>query len=382
MTVPDTLGVNVHMGTTKQDVKMIDQAGFKWVRFDLNWSNVESKKGVYNFDAYDKLNRSLGKHGIKPYYILDYSNKLYENDNSVVTPEGRRAFKNFAKEAAQRYKDQGAVWEIWNEPNSNKFWSPQPSFEEYSRLVNEVAPAIKRADKSGKIVAPALNGINEDSLKWLEEIFKKGILKNIDMVSVHPYRNHLPETVLNDYTKVRELIKKYSSNDIQIVSGEWGYVTEKTSNRRDGELKQAEYATRMMLINSWMRIPISVWYGIKNDGQNINVPGENYGLVWPDNEPKIAYRSIRVLSHTTKGYHVEKRLEYGYPEDYIIQMTNSNNKKMLVFWTTEKEHYLTISFPNGNGRLISMLGESQKVKWNQKQIVLKLTSSPSYLLIE
>ncbi len=378
----DTLGVNVHLGTTAQDIRIINEAGFKWVRFDLSWSKIELKKGVYNFDDYNKLNLLLKKYGIKPYYILDYSNKLYENDNSIVTSEGRNAFKNFAREAAQRYKGQGAVWEIWNEPDSEKFWSPQPSFKDYSRLVNEVAPAIKLIDSSGKVVAPALNGINADSLEWLEETFKRGILKNIDMVSVHPYRKDVPETVINDYTRVRDLIKKYSSENIQVVSGEWGYITEKTFNRRDGELKQAQYATRMMLINSWMKIPISVWYGLKNDGQNINVPGQNYGLIWPDNEPKIAYRSISVLSQITKGYHFEKKLEYGYPEDYIFQMNNSNHKKMLVFWTTEKEHYITISLSNGNGWLISMLGEREKVNWNQKQVVLRLNSSPSYLLIK
>ncbi|MEH6864108.1 hypothetical protein, partial [Priestia megaterium] len=60
----------------------------------------------------------------------------------------------------------------------------------------------------------------------------------------------------------------------------------------------------------------------------------------------------------------------------------SNHKKMLVFWTTEKEHYITISLSNGNGWLISMLGERKKVDWNQKQVVLRLTSSPSYLLIK
>ncbi|WP_394556915.1 cellulase family glycosylhydrolase [Priestia aryabhattai] len=377
------LGINVHGSITENDIKMIKEAGFHWVRLDLTWANIETEKGVYDFEkgGYDKIHDILVKNGIHPYYILDYSNPIYEQEKSIVTETGREAFKNFVKATIHRYKDNGAVWEIWNEPNSSDFWRPQPSYEEYFLLVEEVAPVIKKEDKSSIVVAPALNGINEDSLHWLEATFKRGILRHIDAVSVHPYRQHHPETVVNDYAKVEQLIKEYSPRDIPVISGEWGYSMEHTENRREGELKQASYATRVMLINSWRNIPVSIWYNFRNDGNNLNNSSNNFGTLWSDNEPKLTYRAIKNLSSILKGYHYTKKIENGQPNDYIFKLSNKKGKEILVFWTSDTDHYVNINMTSGKGQLISMLGERQDIQWNQKHISLKLTSSPHYLII-
>ena len=60
---------------------MISDAGFNMVRTDLFWSVIETTKGVYDFESfgYDTLTRELIKEDIRPYYVLDYSNTLYEN---------------------------------------------------------------------------------------------------------------------------------------------------------------------------------------------------------------------------------------------------------------------------------------------------------------
>ena len=86
----------------------------------------------------------------------------------------------------KRYAWKGILWEIWNEPNLKHFWSPQPSVEDYCRFVEKTAERIRKADPSGLIVAGATSQI---PLGWLEDCFKKGMLKWIDVLSVHPYRS-------------------------------------------------------------------------------------------------------------------------------------------------------------------------------------------------
>ena len=138
---------------------------------------------------------------------------------------------------------------------------------EYSLLLKQTSKTIKKNDPSGIVVAPALAGLSEESLKWLEELFKKDVLDYIDAVSVHPYRSWEPESVAYEYKVLRELIKKYSSKPIPIISGEWGYST---ANGWYGlnlsEEQQAAYLVRMFLINKLNNIPISIWYGWENDG--------------------------------------------------------------------------------------------------------------------
>jgi len=57
---------------------LITAAGFKFIRMDFVWSEIEQQKGVYDWSAYDELTANLDRRGIRAYYILDYSNPLYE----------------------------------------------------------------------------------------------------------------------------------------------------------------------------------------------------------------------------------------------------------------------------------------------------------------
>ena len=85
--IPNGFGVSIHFTGEKIDTDLIRDAGFKIVRKDIFWNHVEREKQVFNFEGYDQLTQSLIENDIRPYYILDYSNSLYEKNRSVVTKE-------------------------------------------------------------------------------------------------------------------------------------------------------------------------------------------------------------------------------------------------------------------------------------------------------
>ncbi|WP_455920092.1 cellulase family glycosylhydrolase [Priestia megaterium] len=379
--VPEGLGVSIHSNITDEDLQMITDAGFKWVRIDIFWERVEKKKGHYDFktSGYDKLNKKLKAHNIRPYYILDYSNSLYEKERSIVTDEGRAAFSKFVKETTKRYKNQGVIWEIWNEPNIALFWKNQPSYEDYADLVKVVAPVIKKQDPSGLVVAPAISTLNENGLSWLNEVLDQNILSKIDAISVHPYRLTGPETVVNDYRKLKEMIKLYTDKDIPIISSEWGY------SMADKELpltetQQAKYLTRMFLINLQEGIPVSVWYDWKNDGVNPHDKQHNYGIVFNDSTQKLSYNAIQTLTKNLKGYKFSKTIKYGRSDNHILEFKNADGKKAIVFWTTGENYKLIYPLKPGKGKYYSMIGGMQRFKWKD-EIKVNISSSPSYLLI-
>lgn len=381
---PKGIGVNIHGNLSEQEVKQIRDAGIKYVRVDLFWNSIEKEKGHYDFGQYDKLNQILKENNIKPYYVLDYSNKLYEKDHSIVTEQGRKAFGKYVKAIVKRFKGQNGIWEIWNEPNLEMFWNNQPGYKDYGLLVETVAPIIKKYDKSGVVVAPAISGISDTSLEWLKQLFKnEKVVADLDAISVHPYRNTKPETTLEEYDKLKGIIDKYGHKDLPIISGEWGYpVNTKTENVTITEQKQAEFLVRMFLINASQHIPVSIWYDWRNDGLDPDNNQHNFGLLTYEYKPKQSYFALVNFSRVLKGYQFDKRLEYAQPNDYVLKFINNKGKQILVFWTTESTHYMTINFPSGKGKLISMMGETQSVKWNQKQIVLKFSSAPNYLIID
>ena len=379
--IPNGFGVNIHFTGEPRDLDMIAAAGFKFIRMDLAWSSIERVKGVYDFDTsgYDALTKGCAKRGIHILYILDYSNKHYESDRSVRTEAGRKAFAAFAGAAAKRYTGKGILWEIWNEPNLKHFWSPQPSVEDYCKLVEAVAGRIRQADPTGQLVAGATSQI---PLEWFEECFKRGLLKWIDILSVHPYRSQAPETVIADYAQLRELIKRYvpAEKDMPVISGEWGYSNLNWDKSRLSEQQQAWYLARMFLINLHQGIPVSIWYDWKNDGSNPNEREHQFGTVRHDLRPKPAYRAAKALSSTLAGYSIEQRLDLGNAEDFVFRLTKGQNEA-IVFWTLGNRHEITLPVEPSEVTLVDINGSKVVINFKTENLKLRAKQSPQYLLI-
>ena len=380
--IPDGFGVNIHFTGLPRDLQMITDAGFKFIRMDLVWSRVEQTKGKYDFkgSGYDSLTLGCEKLGIRVIYILDYSNKLYESDRSVRTDAGRKAFADFAETAAKRYTGKGILWEIWNEANLEYFWSPQPSMDDYCKLVEACASRIRQADPSGQVVAGATSQM---PLEWFEACFKKGLLNWIDVLSVHPYRSQPPETVISDYAEFHKLIARYTPalKQIPIISGEWGYSNINWDKSRLTEQQQADYLVRMFLINSYQKIPVSIWYDWKNDGTDPNEREHHFGTVRHDLKPKAAYLAAKVLTATLAGYSIKEKFDLGDEKDFAFKLTNGNDEA-VVFWTLGPKHNITLPIEPTEVTLIGIYGGKVIISWKTEHLNIHAEQSPQYLLIK
>jgi hypothetical protein len=305
---------------------------------------------------------------------------LYEKGRSVRTQAGREAFAAFAEAAAERYPGKGILWEIWNEPNIKHFWDSQPSAEDYCKLVRLTAPRIKNADPNGLVVAGATSQI---PFEWLEECFKIGLLEWIDVLSVHPYRSQPPETVLEDYDRLRRLVERYvpQGKQVPIISGEWGYSNLNWDQTRLSEQEQAEYLARMFLINLYQNIDISVWYDWKNDGTNSNEREHQFGLVRHDRNPKAAYLAAKVLSSTLAGYRIDERLDLGNDSDFAFRFTKGE-KEAIAFWTTDDKHNVILPIDACEVTLIGLYGGKVIINYKSRNLKLRAMKSPQYLLIK
>lgn len=384
LTVPDGFGVNVHFTGAPRDLDLIRDGGFRIIRMDFSWSSIERQKGVYDFEksGYDALTAACLQRGIRILYILDYSNRLYEPEQSVRTDAGRKAFAAFAAAAAQHFRGKDILWEFWNEPNIKQFWVPQPDVENYCKLVAAAAPLVRQADPSGVLLAPATSTIPFD---WLESCFQQGLLQWIDALSVHPYRPQPPETVIKDYERLRQLLGQYapSGRQIPIVSGEWGYSNVNWDKKRLSDEQQARYLVRMFLINLQQKVPVSIWYDWKNDGADPNEREHHFGTMTRDLKPKAAYLAAATLSTTLGGYTFEKQLAPANDKD-IVYLLTKGNQRALAFWTTDADHEMTLPFQEwGGGALLDMLGKVpvKPIAWQGGQLKLPISGSPQYLIL-
>ena len=351
--VPQCVGVNIHFtGAPARDLDGLAAGGFGWVRMDFVWDAVEKVKGQYDFAAYDQLLDGLTKRGIKPLFILDYGNALYQ-DGSPRSPEAQAAFARFAAAAVTHYKGRPILWEIWNEPNGT-FWNPKADAEEYGRLAVMTARAMKEADPKATVLAPGSAGI---PLDFLEHVFEMGLLKYVDAVSLHPYRSGStpPETAAPEYRAVRLLIRRYApeGKDVALVSSEWGYTTVDVPEER-----QAQFLARQWLSNVSEGVRLSIWYDWHEDGTDPKNTEHHFGTVRYDYAPKPAFLAAQALTQALRGYEFVKRLPTPSEGDYLLLFARGPSVKMAA-WTTGDTHVLSLT--SGPG--------------------LTLTGSPQYLSV-
>jgi hypothetical protein len=342
---------------------------------------IEDFEKISDYDftetGYDTLVEEAQRLGLNNYFILDYGNTLYETDMSVRTERGRKAFAAFAAEAVERYDQYYIVWEIWNEPNLHLFWSPQPSIDDYMVLVEKTSKAIRKIDPYAIIYAPAASCI---PLLWLEECFKKGLLQFVDGVSVHPYRKEHPETVIEDYKKLRQLIQQYKpqKKKIRLVSGEWGYSQKDYLGNRIDEEQQASYAVRMMLVNYFQGMSQSIWYDFKNDGTEPDNTEHNFGLMTFQLEAKKAYHAVKTLNTMLRGYTFKGKIK-SRKTDYILQFTNDDNAVIYTLWTTGKTHAVVFPFDSEHWEVYDMYENDEKVRVTTSGFSVRLSCDVIYV---
>ena len=378
-TVSACLGVNIHFIEPQgNELEQIHAAGFGMVRMDFVWERVERVKGTYDFSGYQRLTESLGRLGMTPIYILDYSHSGYEPHHSVTTEEGRRAFARFAAAAVKAMGDAPIIWEIWNEPNLKQFWEDQPSVRDYVLLVEAAVTAMRAVDPDCTVVAPATSGI---PMSFLEGCFDLGLLQWIDAVSVHPYREKPPESALPDYESLRALIQRYATQKtIPILSGEWGFSLHRYRNLEVTEHRQAQFVARQFLTNLLAGVRVSIWYDWHDDGTDPNEREHNFGIVKHDYQKKEAYVAAQVLMEQLQGMKFVKRLDAGVPEDYLVLFAKGN-QRVLAAWTTGEPHTFALKGMPVRVDAVSMLGAKVLLKKSDQGMMLPLSEDPLYVTL-
>jgi hypothetical protein len=402
LTLPNGVGVNIHFTRGhEKDLDMIAAAGFGLVRMDFLWGRTERRKGEYDWSEYDELTANLDRRGIRAYYILDYSNPLYEGtvitqnpdtgreeDRSTASPrrpESVTAFATWAAAAARHFRGRHVVWEIWNEPNI-EFWKPEPDVKQYIALALATCKALRDADPQATIVAPA---VSKFPWGFLKVFLKSGVLDYLDGVSVHPYRDadRPPETAIDDYKRLRQLIEQSAPNEakkkIPIISGEWGY----SSNKVAGVSleKQADLIVRQQLSNLLQEVPISVWYDWKNDGEDLNQIEHNFGTVTNDLKPKPGYVAIQTFTRELSGYRISSRRSIGNQKDFVLILKNTSGETKLAVWTLGKPHTVAFDLDPTSATELSFVdgrGKSGRIEIEKNRFTIKLASSPEFIYLK
>jgi hypothetical protein len=384
LSVPDAVGVNIHFTVAQPgEFEMLADGGFKWVRMDCQWQQIETKPGEYDFSKWDRLLDDCDKHHVRALLIFDYSNKLYDRGQSPQSDEAVAAFAKWAAATVTHFKGRHVLWEMYNEPNG--FWRPKPEVQQYIKLALATGKTVKAAQPDELFIGPALSGTDA---KWLEPCFKSGLLEYWDAVSVHPYGKSFPEHRVATYQNVRALIDKYkpAGKTIPMLAGEWGYSDIWPNMGKDN---QGKFLAREFLFNISENIPLTIWYDWHDDGTKPGDQEHHFGTVEnayhagrdPVYDPKPAYLAAKTLTHELAGTAFTKRLKLDRDDDFVLQFADGNQARFAAWSTDGKPHDVVLPIHSGIYAVTTLLGEKQQpITADEKGLPITLTDSPQYLV--
>jgi Cellulase (glycosyl hydrolase family 5) len=379
------LGVNIHTLADEPLLDRVHDAGFSFVRMDLLWRQVE-RNGRYRFFGYDRLLTALEARGMGALWILDYGHPQHGN-GPPRSREDRAAFAQFAEAAAAHYKGRKVRYEIWNEPNLERFWPPFPKASEFSALLRDAVEAIHRADPSARV---ASGGLARIDLPFLEETILAGGISGLNAAGVHPYRRAGPESVAAELTVLRQSLDRAGGERMELWDTEWGYASydyfsqnlHGDGHSAVGRKRQAVLASRQALTVWALGLPVAVWYDLRDDGDNASSPEHNYGLLDESGADKPAMQALRTLTEAARD-HAFAGMVQEVPDGVHAMRLDASADQLFAVWSEQPDSRITVRFPTeGFISATNLMGDPLKPRnrgHGETEIALPEVDGPVYV---
>jgi hypothetical protein len=302
-------------------------AGAKWIRADLAWNDVESQQGVYNWSGFDKVVAAARAHGLSVLALLDYTPEFARRPecagNPKCPPSRLSAFATFAADAVRRYRSMGVhTWEIWNEPNSGRFWAPYPQPRVYAQLVRLTAGAIRSQQPAatiilGSLAAGATVSYVTPARQFLADLCNLGVNRVVDAIGWHPYSfpllpnstdPHNPWNFISaDTANFEETLAKAGTPNMPVWITEYGAPTGGPGAPATGpqhprgvfrryvtDTFQAELARNAVATaDANPHVAAFFWFTDEDLPQGGDNPAAHFGLRRSDGSPKPALGVLR-----------------------------------------------------------------------------------------
>jgi hypothetical protein len=231
-----------------QDLKGLAAAKVRTERFQLNWPSAQPSQNSFDWDGADRLVGSLARHGVRPVPFV-WGSPPWVAGNSARPPldsaADEQAWQDFLRTAVARYGPGGVYWgtpyhqkygaaakplpiqswQIWNEPNLDKYFAPHPSANEYARLLEISQAAIRDQDPEATIVLAGLVAYGPNtSWNYLRNLYEVGgVGSDFDIAALHPYSPDL-DKFRNAIQKVRGVMSHYGDGGkpLWLTEVAWG----------------------------------------------------------------------------------------------------------------------------------------------------------------
>ncbi|WP_341523419.1 hypothetical protein AABC73_09870 [Pseudomonas sp. G.S.17] len=357
------IGVDTHLmnksSSSAKALQLLEEAGVDSVRDDAYWSTAEPRRGMLRIDpAWQAYLSKAQEHRLRPLLVLGYGNTYYSNYAKPRTPLVKEGFGNYVSFVTRELADSVDFYEIWNEWDKEN--PVDPGFAtDYSNLVEETAQRIRQQKKPVTILAGAVTSLGMD-LGFADRLVEAGVLNHADGLSLHPYvhcrheERHTPERWIAWLRWVDADLRALASRPVPLYLTEMGWPSN-TGKCGLSEQTQAAYLARsFFLAQTLPDIKGLWWYDLFNDGNDINDPEQNFGLLKQDLTLKPSYLTLKAISPILHDYRYDAEKSRELDSTYLLRFAKGS-EQALVAWTTGEPRLIRVeasSVQRGNVLLI------------------------------
>ena len=350
--------------------ELLFYSGAKVIRATLSWEKIEidNKKDIFKFDAYDKWINKLTEKGIKIIACFNGFQKHCGTDGKLNTDEELQEFLKFAGNVIERYP-QIETYEFINEPNYKlQGYITDEDIMWYTKAFEELTKNYNANFIIGGTSTPAQDTNSYiTSQTFYNKIYKNGIYKYANNINIHPYDS--------ENTKIQNQkfhIKMQEHQDLFNSQGGFRkkYITEYGVHFYN-QGKQADKIIQQTTIIDEYNIEVSTLYNFWNVGTNPNNAEHNYGLITNDYLPKKSYYAMKNYYENTNG--AEHIGTINLEEGLETHVYDKDGKPKIITWSNNTEKNITIPYKNFTAK--DIYGNEIKNENGE----LAITTSPVYL---
>jgi hypothetical protein len=408
--------------------RLIRDAGFKWIRQEFPWEDIEIEgKGIFqdhrqgrdisSWAKYDHIVDLAEEYGIEIIARLDnppaWSRAAGNEAGTLAPPDDYNDYGDFVYAVVSRYKGRIKYYQIWNEPNIYPEWGERPvDPEAYTELLKVAHTRAKEADPEAVILSAGLAPTTEMTpenlmdLVFLERMYDAGAREYFDIMSVQGYglwngptdrRVHPNRANFSRVMLIRELMVRNGDAHKPIWASEVGWNALPrdfegfpTYGRVSEEL-QAEYSAsayeRAQREWPWMGV-MSYWFFKRASDHEKNQAFYYFRMMEPDFDAYPVYDALKEQATSPPmlglGYHQEDHWALHYEGSW--EEVNDERAVLGGYRATDTAgDAMSFTFWGTDLSLVPVLGNDMgqlEITLDGRQTALDLQSSESEFRVE
>lgn len=302
------LGVNTHFdqGWPLAAFGQVTQAQAGGIRDTIGWGKVEQAPGRYDFTPANSgyIDRACAAQ-LPVLLTLTPRNRIYDNGETVFSPEGRRAFAAFAATVVKRYPCIEAL-EIGNEINGHslkgRMLESMP--QSYIAILQDVRKSVSSVRKGLRILSGSSLSV---ATGFFDRLFDAGLLPLVDGIVVHPYLP-VPEQLPRQLDRLKQAMAKHGSPK-PIWASEFSFTYASPNDA-------PPHALKMISLLSAAGVQRADWYALRDEKYYPNM-----GL-FAGGTPKPAFDSFRAAQTRLLAAGDARRIDMGDPLAFVYRFGN------------------------------------------------------------